>query len=294
MIDSPSNSGIFNNTNSNNTSQEKHSHLSNLDIENIYNNRDHYLCTQCLKFPYIKFCKDRKHVRLTCSCFNNKKILIKDLIENNILSLKSNSNTNFLSTSNLDLNDDIENEIKCKEHHEKFEGFSKIFLDNYCQSCINEHQGKIEDKIIKFNDINIVKIKIEELLNKINNNKSIEESNNNTISIFNKSNGIYGILSKEEEYYFNKLINIIINDYKNYPNFTHFFNIKNLLYFFNIEDKRIIEKEEKKLDNKIINNNESIIIEYNNISYKTKLFSKTFIKNNKSKFKIEIEGERKD
>ena len=70
----------------------------------------------------------------------------------------------------------------------------------------------------------------------------------------------------------NKLINIIINDYKNYPYFTHFFNIKNLLYFFNIEDRPIIVKEEKKLDNKIINKNESIIIEYNNnISYKVKL-----------------------
>ena len=65
MIDSPNNSGIFNNTNSNNTFQE----INNLDIENIYNNRDHYLYAQCLKFPYIKFCKDRKQVRLTCFMF---------------------------------------------------------------------------------------------------------------------------------------------------------------------------------------------------------------------------------
>ena len=40
---------------------------------------------------------------------------------------------------------------------------------------------------------------------------------------------------------------------------------------------------------------EPIIIEYiNNISNKNKLFSKIFVKNNKKKFKIEIEGKRID
>ena len=88
------------------------------------------------------------------------------------------------------------------------------------------------------------------------------------------------------------LINIIINDYINYPNFSHFFNIKNLLYFFNIEDK-LIEKEEKIIDDNLIEDNVPIIIEYiNNIPNKTKLFSKTFVKNNKNKCSIEIEGKR--
>jgi len=116
-------------------------------------------------------------------------------------------------------------------------------------------------------------IEIKQLLNKKNNNnKPFEESNiNNTFTIIDKNNGICEVLSKEEENDFNKLINIIINDYKNYPNFSHFFNIKNLLHFFNIEDKSIIEKEGKKFDNKIIKNNEPIIIEYdNNISNKIK------------------------
>jgi len=110
-------------------------------------------------------------------------------------------------------------------------------LNNYCQSCIDEYQDKIEDKIIKFDDIEIEDIKIEQLLEIIN-NKPFEESNiNNTFTIIDKSNDIYEIISKEKKYYFNKLINVIINDYKNYPNFSHFFNIKNLLYFFNIEKK---------------------------------------------------------
>ena len=167
---------------------------------------------------------------------------------------------------------------------------SKIYLDNYCQSCIDDYNNE-NDIIIKFDDIKIEDIKIEQLLNKINNNnKPFEESNiNNTYIIINKNNDICEILSKEEEYYFNKLIYIIINDYKNYPNFSHFFNIKNLLYFFNIEDKPKIEKEGKILNNEVINNSKPIIIEYNNnISNKTKLFSKTFVKNNKKNLRLKL------
>ena len=74
-----------------------------------------------------------------------------------------------------------------------------------------------------------------------------------------------------------------------YPNFSHFFNIKNLLYFFNIEDNQEIEK--KINAHNLIKSNEPIIIEYiNNSPYKTKLFSKIFVKNNKKNFMIEIEG----
>ena len=151
-----------------------------------------------------------------------------------ILYIENNSNKNLLSTTNLNLNDYIENEIKCKEYHDiilnhnkEFEGFSKIYLDNYCQSCINNSIKN--DVIIKYDDIKIEDIKMEQLLKILNNNKPFDESHiNNTYKIFDKNNNICEILSKEEEDYFNKLINIIINDYKNYPNFLHFFNIKNL------------------------------------------------------------------
>ena len=58
-----------------------HNQLNNLCLSSIHKNV-HYICNKCLKFPYIKFCKDLKHLRLTCSCFNNKKILIKDYYKN--------------------------------------------------------------------------------------------------------------------------------------------------------------------------------------------------------------------
>ena len=296
---SDSNTFNFSNSYLNISTRETISQLTNLDIEKINNIRNHYLCTQCLKFPYIKFCKNRKHIRLTCSCFNNKKILIKDLFENNILSFETNNNLDLLSTTNFNLNDNIENVLICKKHNKIFKFFSKIDLNNHCQSCIDNYKyiSKYDNDFIKFDDIKLEDKKIEQLLKKISNNyKIFDESNiNNSFQIIEKNNGIYVKLSKEEIEKFNQLINIIINDYKNYPNFSHFFNIKNLLFFFNIEDKPLIEKEVIKLDSKIIKNKEPIIIEYNNnISNKTKLFSKTFVNNNNKKFKIEIEGERID
>ena len=48
---------------------------TNIDSINNYDyDHNHYFCNKCHKFPFIKFCKDRKNVRFTCSCFNNKKI----------------------------------------------------------------------------------------------------------------------------------------------------------------------------------------------------------------------------
>ena len=57
--------------------------LFNTSIDSINNdfNYNHYFCTKCNKFPFIKFCKDRKNVRMTCCCFNNKKITIEELFK---------------------------------------------------------------------------------------------------------------------------------------------------------------------------------------------------------------------
>jgi len=55
----------------------------------------------------------------------------------------------------------------------------------------------------------------------------------------------------------------------------------------------LIEKEENIIGDNLIEKHEPIIIEYiNNISNKTKLFSKIFVKNNKNKCSIEIEGKK--
>ena len=266
----------------------KRNKLFNTDEESIYNNYNdsHYFCVKCHMFPFIRFNKDRKSVILTCSCFNNKKMLIEELFK--IYSVES-SLSIFLSKSNLNLN--IENELICKEHNKTFKGFSKYFLSNYCEDCDNYKNEKFDNDIIRFNDVEIEEKKIEELNKIINDNNDTSES---IIKYKKVNDSIYEKLEEDEEKRFKKIINIIINDYKNYPNFLHFFNIRNLLYFFDIEDKPI-EKEEDIIIDNLVEKKEPIIIEYiNNISKKTKLFNKIFVNNNKNKFKIEIEGKRLD
>ena len=123
--------------------QTRDNQQNSLDLSSIHKIINHYICPKCLKFPYIKFCKDRKHIRITCSCFNNIKILIKDYF--NYLS-NENSYKSFLNTNN---DENIERELLCKLHKTKFTGFSKRFFGNYCQSCIYQYY---KDNII-FDDI---------------------------------------------------------------------------------------------------------------------------------------------
>ena len=206
-----------------NQSKDNKEQEFNSDMGTIYDYSLHYFCTKCLKFPFIEFCKDRKNIRLTCSCFNNEKILIKDLFSQVYsfhFSIKSNI---YFSTTNND--NDIENVLFCKKHNKQFKGFSKNFLNNYCQDCINKKSDN--DIIIYFDDIKIEDKKILQLLNKIkdhNDANNIHNINNNEdMRIFNINSCKCEISSIEEEQRFKNLINIIINDYKNYPNFSHFF-----------------------------------------------------------------------
>ena len=41
----------------------------------------HYICNKCYLFPFIEF-KNKKYIKLTCSCFNNKEMSIADFFTN--------------------------------------------------------------------------------------------------------------------------------------------------------------------------------------------------------------------
>lgn len=92
----------------------------NIDYDYDYG-LNHYFCTKCHKFPFIKFCKDRKNVRFTCSCFNNKKTLIKELFK--IFSIDDSLSLAFTKTNS---NIDIENELICKEHKKNLKAFQNF------------------------------------------------------------------------------------------------------------------------------------------------------------------------
>ena len=185
------------------------SEIFNTNIESIKKdyNSIHYFCTKCLKFPFIKFCKDRKNIRFTCSCINNKKISIEDLF-------RRISDRNIFSETNSIIN--AQNALLCKNHNKKFKGFSKFYLNNYCEDCHNYIDEFDDNDIIRFNEIKIEEIKIEQLNREINGSGEIY--NDNKINIINDSN--FEKLEQEEEKRFKNLINIILNDYKNYPNFS--------------------------------------------------------------------------
>jgi len=140
--------------------QAPNSQLSSLDLSTINNNKIHYLCTKCFKFPYIKFYKDKRFIRINCSCIKNEKILIKDYM--NKLSIE-NGYKSFFNTNN---DKNIEKGIKCVEHKRKFRGFSKVYLKNYCLKCINESNNKKD--IIRFDKIKIEDKKIDQFLKIIN------------------------------------------------------------------------------------------------------------------------------
>ena len=194
---------------------------------------NHYLCPKCLLFPFIEFCKDMKHIKLTCSCYNNKKILIKDLLdEKNKYIIIEDSITNLLSS--IDRNLDCEG-IKCTKHNKKMEYFCKKCFGHCCNenNCCDP---------IKLEEIRFDNKKIELLKNKINSNsdKITEDMSNlnlNDTKIINNNNSNTEILTRKEKDQFNKLINIIINDYCNFPNILHFFNIQNLFNFFILKMK---------------------------------------------------------
>ena len=109
----------------NNTTNIESQQTLNEEIEPILSL--HYLCPECLKFPFIKFCKDKKHIKLTCSCYNNEKILIKDFLDK--ISENVNNISNFLSSTIINLDDD--KEIICKEHNKKYEYFCLDCLSLY-------------------------------------------------------------------------------------------------------------------------------------------------------------------
>ena len=87
----------------------------------------HYLCPKCNKFPFIEFSKSKKYVKLTCSCYNKKNILIKDLFDKskNYMTIKE-----FSFLKNLYSNNNGEG-LECKTHL-KPDGKFKYF----CKTCL--------------------------------------------------------------------------------------------------------------------------------------------------------------
>ena len=279
----------FNQTNNSTNDINKQS-FSNINPILKEEDKYHYLCPKCYNFPLIEFFKNKKYIKFTCSCYNNKKILIKDLFDesNNYITINNLSCSSILSSNIIK---DNEEGLICKEHHEYFKYFCKTCLINICDECKIYYHDDFPHEIIELeynNKIDNEKLdKIITIINSIN----IDESNiDENIKFVQINYNFFEKVTKDEENEFYKFLRIIINDYKNYPNFIHYYNIQNIFYFFNLNNNR-------SKDN--INNNikeyyekEEITIKYIKNNSNINLFNENFVNNNKDKIYLEIEGKK--
>ena len=284
------------NTQNSSTNNENKSLFSN--IEPILKKEEdyHYLCRKCHIFPFIEFTKSKKNIKFTCLCYNNKEILIQDLFDKskNYITINSLSDTSFLSSINVGCYDNCKG-LKCIEHYSNFKYYCKTCLLNICQSCKKSHEF-YPHEIFDLESIIIDNKKLDEIITNINPNDNIKYVNINenieNIKLNPIKDNLFEKITEEEENKFNKLIRIIINDYKNYPNYSHIFNVKNIFYhFLDLNDNKtnIIEKE---CNNEYLYSNEmdEIIIKYINNNSSIKIFSEEFVTKNKYKVNLEIDG----
>ena len=165
-----SNINIQTNNSTNDINKQSFSNINSILKEE---DKYHYLCPKCYNFPLIEFTKSKKYIKITCSCYNNKKILIKDLFDesNNYITI-NNLSCSSLLTSNI-IKDNEEGLI-CKEHHKYFKYFCKTCLINICNECKIYHINipheliKLESNKNFFDEEKIESLKIDnEKLDKI-------------------------------------------------------------------------------------------------------------------------------
>jgi len=209
------------------------SSIFDLPIDPIENNSSsYYLCTKCLRFPIIDFCKDREHIKLTCCCFKNKKCTINDLLDEkeNLIFINNVSIEKFMS-DNAKLFDfeKCGYGLFCRGTHGKYMGFNKYYYSNVCI------KNDIGEYVINFKDIEIDENQLNKLVEYINDNNNnnilndsefLEESSTNEKILNIDDHFYYSKLSivEEKEKKFKKLIKIIIDD-EEIILITHIFSI---------------------------------------------------------------------
>jgi len=255
------------------------------DISSIHPQNTHYLCKECLKFPKMIFLENQT-VKLICDCKNcNKEIEIQDI---------------FSYFSNTLIENNTNQNIICLEHNEKFAYYCTKCQRHLCLDCSENCDKKkhflldlIYDRKTRKRIKKILSPIKEKYLKYIKHNDEIGESeenshflsdSNETILIDFKNNCYkknnnkninskenFSLIEEANEEYFIKLFIIIINDYKNFPNYNHIKNIANI---------------ELLLDYFYLNKNNEIKLTYknNNDINNLKIFGDKFIKNNKDNF----------
>ena len=252
------NNKIINSINDNISNNQKSFNSSDVDTNNEGIMLMHFICKICNTVPLLIF-KSYRLVQYKCKCHESTLQKIEKILDENIYDERIN-NYKRIGINDASLNSEkddskfkisiiIENELKekqnkphllslkCHEHEEIFSYYCFKCEQNICRKCLSETPAHIEhytDEIelfdIKYFQINpIVKIIEDNLLIKTKENDSNKYKN------------------------LKKLMSIIIEDYKNYPNHSHFSTIASC--------SQILQASEVK------ENNKNIIIENKNFVY---------------------------
>jgi len=288
-------------------------------LKDVNNINQHYLCQKCFTFRYIEIITENE-IRYRCECTKQEKegskiIQIKDLI---------NQITNFVDKKDNNINK--KEGLICSKHGQEFRYYCSKHLKNICKNCCESHLNEMCKLIVfDFNDYDTHK-KVNKLIDYFNskqksNNKIKKDSDNNenigelveNSSIFQEElnseqlkndqtiheikfgDNSNVIIEEKKPYYFYELFKTILNDYINYPNYSHFFNIDNIFRFMekemtNKKDNEVENKNEIEKNDVISRGKDMMTIIYKNDNNGIQFFNNKFIENNKSNACIEIDN----
>ena len=236
-------------------------------IQKLKNQNIHYRCPECHNFPLIQFLNNQESLYYTCACHEKKFLNIEELF------IKENKYMTFLESSQ---NEKKEENIgfKCTKHksikYNKFKYFCIICKENLCKECCQNHLKNCHDLIVlDFQNFEIYE-KIDEIIKVIHsdetkksessdidvdnfmeddekNEKIKNDKKTEKFKLVNIGNNICHKISftKLEKIHedFIELVKIIINDYINYPNYYHFFNIENIYRIIISENNQYLIKD---------------------------------------------------
>ena len=257
-----------NSFNNNSNSIEKQNNIYNERnpfTEKNKGNKKHFICKKCNTVPLIEF-NYYNIVHYSCLCHEIKGQTIESIFNLNISDESKNDFNNNESNNIIikkkdkkEVSNDVSKNIideekknkqplslKCLKHKKKFAYYCLECELNVCRKCIS-HSGEHKKHLLKIFDIHFNEINqiLEDL------KKYLEDKDDDTNEIKK----------------FKELMNIIIEDYKNFPNYNHFFIIESCKKFIkNINDNnnKILSQSTKKEELLFIKNQRELEENFNN------------------------------
>ena len=154
--------------------------------------RKHFFCNICSTVPIIKFIND-KAINYFCKCGEILNFTIIEAL--NPYKLDNIENSAFK-------NEKVDNNLLlCNDHKKKFAYYCHNCERNICRKCLNESNGHKRHPLYIFDNYIYERNELIENINVLIEDPKVDSN-------------------------FKMLVNVIINDFNSYPNYSHFFTLK--------------------------------------------------------------------